>query len=86
MVFSFLAYAVGVGYFAGTRPNGAWRFFSWHPFLMLSGFVGCFGIAAATKKLGGYTNTKVSIMYRGAVENSPVLSNKRMLTLRLVFY
>ena len=85
MVFSFFAYAVGVGYFAGTRPKGAWRFFSWHPFLMLCGFVGCFGIAAATKKLGGYTNTKVSIIYRDAVENSPVLSIKRMLTFRLAF-
>ena len=25
---------------------------------MMVGFVGCFGIAAVTKKLGGYTNTK----------------------------
>ena len=26
------------GYFAATRPEGAgWRFFSWHPFLMMVG-------------------------------------------------
>lgn len=26
------------GYYAGTRPEGAgWRFFSWHPFLMMVG-------------------------------------------------
>ena len=26
------------GYWAGTRPNGAgWRFFSWHPLLMMLG-------------------------------------------------
>jgi hypothetical protein len=49
------------GYFAGVRPNGEWRYFSWHPFLMTCGMVGCMGIGAATKKLGGYTNTKVCV-------------------------
>lgn len=45
---------------AAVQPSGAgWRDFSWHPFLMTSGFVGMFGIAAVTKKRGGYTNTKV---------------------------
>jgi len=47
------------GYMASVMPWGAgWRFFSWHPFLMTTGFVGMMGSAAVTKKLGGYTNTK----------------------------
>lgn len=44
---------------AGIQPTGKWRFFSWHPFLMTIGMIGVMGISAATKKLGGYTNTKV---------------------------
>jgi hypothetical protein len=56
---AFLAYSLIVGYYAGTRPKGEWRYFSWHPFLMICGLVGCTGVATITKKLGGYTNTKV---------------------------
>ncbi|KAG7368658.1 cytochrome b561 [Nitzschia inconspicua] len=60
LVLAFAVYAVGVGYFAATRPNGKWRSpFSWHPFLMTVGMVGCMGIGSVTKKLGGYTNTKL---------------------------
>jgi len=60
LVAAFVAFALIVGYTAATQPSGAgWRFFSWHPFLMVSGFVGMMGSAAATKKLGGYANTKV---------------------------
>ena len=50
---AFLVYAVGAGYYAATRPNGEWKNpFSWHPFLMTVGMIGCMGIAAVTKKLG----------------------------------
>ena len=50
---AFLVYAVGAGYYAATRPNGQWKNpFSWHPFLMTVGMIGCMGIAAVTKKLG----------------------------------
>lgn len=60
LVASFLVYGLGVGYFAATRPAGKWRSpFSWHPFLMTVGMVGCMGGAAVTKKMGGYANTKV---------------------------
>ena len=55
----FAIYSLGVGYYAATRPSGQWRSpFSWHPFLMTVGMIGCMGIAAITKKMGGYTNTK----------------------------
>ena len=55
---------------AAVQPSGAgWREFSWHPFLMTSGFVGMFGAATMTKKRGGYTNTKVSIMLKMADVN-----------------
>mmetsp|Transcript_20922 Transcript_20922/g.35989 ORF Transcript_20922/g.35989 Transcript_20922/m.35989 type:complete len:197 (+) Transcript_20922:51-641(+) len=48
------------GYYAATRPEGAgWRYFSWHPMLMMVGMVGMMGSAALTKKRGGYTNTKL---------------------------
>lgn len=48
------------GYYAATRPEGAgWRFFSWHPMLMMVGMVGMMGAAALTKKRGGYKNTKL---------------------------
>jgi Eukaryotic cytochrome b561 len=60
LVATFVLYALGVGYFSATRPNGKWRSpFSWHPFLMTVGMIGCMGIAAVTKKLGGYINTKI---------------------------
>ena len=49
-----------MGYTAGIQPAGEWRFFSWHPLLMTVGMVGCTGVGAVTKKLGGYENTKVS--------------------------
>lgn len=46
---------------AGHQPVGAgWRLFSWHPFLMMVGMIGLMGSGAMIKKLGGYTNTKVS--------------------------
>lgn len=33
-----VAHSLFGGYWAGTRPNGAgWRFFSWHPLLMMVG-------------------------------------------------
>ena len=51
---------------AGTQPKGAgWRAFSWHPMLMTCGMVGMVGSAAVTKKLGGYTNTKVRTFLKG---------------------
>mmetsp|Transcript_13361 Transcript_13361/g.19489 ORF Transcript_13361/g.19489 Transcript_13361/m.19489 type:complete len:193 (-) Transcript_13361:1026-1604(-) len=60
LVAAFLAFTVIVGYMTATQPSGAgWRFFSWHPFLMVTGFVGMMGTSAVTKKLGGYSNTKL---------------------------
>ena len=56
---AFAVYSVVAGYYAGSRPNGEWRYFSWHPLLMTLGMVGCAGVASVTKKMGGYTNTKV---------------------------
>lgn len=55
---AFLAYAILIGRYIATQPNGKWSFFSWHPFLMICGFMGAMGIGAVTKKLGGYANTK----------------------------
>mmetsp|Transcript_10193 Transcript_10193/g.27952 ORF Transcript_10193/g.27952 Transcript_10193/m.27952 type:complete len:194 (-) Transcript_10193:2258-2839(-) len=55
---AYVAYGLGVGYYAGMQPINEWRYFSWHPFLMTSGMVMMMGIAAMTKKLGGYSNTK----------------------------
>mmetsp|Transcript_17039 Transcript_17039/g.39031 ORF Transcript_17039/g.39031 Transcript_17039/m.39031 type:complete len:205 (+) Transcript_17039:115-729(+) len=53
-------HALGGGYYAATQPAGAgWRYFSWHPFLMMIGMVGLMGTAALTKKKGGYSNTKL---------------------------
>eukprot|EP00565_Helicotheca_tamesis_P009630 CAMPEP_0185729780 /NCGR_PEP_ID=MMETSP1171-20130828/7238_1 /TAXON_ID=374046 /ORGANISM="Helicotheca tamensis, Strain CCMP826" /LENGTH=187 /DNA_ID=CAMNT_0028398695 /DNA_START=105 /DNA_END=668 /DNA_ORIENTATION=- len=53
-------FSLASGYMAATRPEGAgWRYFSYHPFLMISGFVGMMTSSAITKKLGGYTNTKL---------------------------
>ena len=53
LTIAFLVYAIGAGYYAATRPNGEWRNpFSWHPFLMTVGMIGCMGIAAVTKKMG----------------------------------
>jgi len=55
-----IAVSLGGGYMAAIQPSGAgWRFFSWHPFLMTTGMVGLAGTSAITKKLGGYTNTKL---------------------------
>jgi hypothetical protein len=59
LVAAFAIFAVAGGYIAGIQPINQWRFFSWHPFLMTTGMVGLAGIGAITKKLGGYTNTKV---------------------------
>eukprot|EP01083_Nonionella_stella_P133024 404463_1 len=55
-----LLFALLGGYNAAVQPAGAgWRFFSYHPFLMVFGFVGMMGSSALTKKLGGYANTKL---------------------------
>jgi Eukaryotic cytochrome b561 len=59
LVAAFAIFALAGGYIAGIQPINQWRFFSWHPFLMTTGMVGLAGIGAITKKLGGYTNTKV---------------------------
>lgn len=59
LVSCFIIFTIVQGYMASVMPWGAgWRFFSWHPFLMTTGFIGMIGSAAVTKKLGGYTNTK----------------------------
>mmetsp|Transcript_36578 Transcript_36578/g.74521 ORF Transcript_36578/g.74521 Transcript_36578/m.74521 type:complete len:275 (+) Transcript_36578:105-929(+) len=49
------------GYYAATRPAGVgFRLpFSLHPLLMVLGYVGLMGTAHVTKKLGGYSNTKL---------------------------
>jgi len=60
LVLTFLVYSVYAGWYVSTRPKGKWKSpFSWHPFLMTTGMTGSMGIAAVTKKLGGYTNTKL---------------------------
>ena len=60
LVLTFLVYSIYAGWYVSTRPKGKWKSpFSWHPFLMTIGMVGSMGIAAVTKKLGGYTNTKL---------------------------
>lgn len=67
LVATFLAYSIGVGYYVSTRPNGKWKSpFSYHPFLMTVGMIGMMGIGAITKKLGGYTNTKMHGMIASA--------------------
>jgi hypothetical protein len=65
VVCAILVVALGGGHFAATAPNGEWRFFSWHPFLMNVGMVGLAGIGAVTKKKGGYQNTKVRKKEKG---------------------
>ena len=59
LVASLLTFAVVGGYFAGLEATGEWVLFSWHPFLMTCGMVGLMGLSTVTKKLGGYTNTKL---------------------------
>jgi hypothetical protein len=60
LIGAFFAFTIVVGLTVAMQPTGAgWRFFSWHPFLMVSGFIGMMGSAAITKKLGGYANTKL---------------------------
>jgi protein-S-isoprenylcysteine O-methyltransferase Ste14 len=60
IVFAYAVFTVLGGYLAATQPAGAgWRFFSWHPFLMIVGFIGMMGSSAVIKKLGGYSNTKM---------------------------
>lgn len=67
LVITFLAYSLMAGWYVATRPKGQWKSpFSWHPFLMTFGMVGSMGIAAITKKLGGYTNTKLHGMIASA--------------------
>ncbi|CAM9482068.1 unnamed protein product [Heterosigma akashiwo] len=59
-VFIFAAFTFILGYVAATQPSGAgWRFFSWHPFLMVAGFIGMMGSSVIIKKRGGYSNTKL---------------------------
>lgn len=60
MVAVITIFSVGLGVTAGYLPPGAgWRLFSWHPLCMTIGFVGLMGSATVTKRLGGYTNTKL---------------------------
>lgn len=60
LVVAFIAFTAILGYLAATQPSGAgWRFFSWHPFLMITGFIGMMGSSAIIKKRGGYANTKM---------------------------
>ncbi|KAL7560503.1 hypothetical protein ACA910_020616 [Epithemia clementina (nom. ined.)] len=54
-----VGYGLVFGYYAGIQPIDQWRYFSWHPFCMTLGMVTLPGIGAVTKKLGGYTNTKI---------------------------
>ena len=54
-----LCHGIGLGYYAGIQPITKWRFFSWHPLLLTLGMIAIPGIGAVTKKMGGYTNTKV---------------------------
>jgi cation transport ATPase len=57
---TFLLYTLILGYTTAIQPSGSgWRFFSWHPFLMILGFVAMMGTSVVTKKLGGYKNTKL---------------------------
>lgn len=54
------AFSVILGMAVGFQPAGeGWRLFSWHPLLMTIGYIGLLGGATLTKKLGGYTNTKI---------------------------
>lgn len=59
LVVVFVLYGIGFGYYAGIQPIMEWRFFSWHPFLMTLGMITLPGVASVTKKMGGYTNTKM---------------------------
>lgn len=59
MVASTISFSILTGFLVGLKPNGEWRWFSWHPFLMSVGFIGMMGSASMIKKLGGYTNTKL---------------------------
>jgi hypothetical protein len=57
----FILYSIIAGYMAGIQPTSVFRFFSYHPLLMTCSMIGMTSIAAITKKLGGYNNTKVCI-------------------------
>ena len=60
LVLMFVVFSIVMGYIAATQPKSkGWRFFSYHPLLMTVGFVGCMGSASVTKKLMGYSNTKI---------------------------
>lgn len=51
LVATFVVYSLAAAYYAATRPVGTWRSpFSWHPFLMILGMVGCAGVSVVTKK------------------------------------
>jgi len=54
---AFIAFFIIFGYIVASLSG--WSFFSWHPFLMITGFIGILGSSAIIKKQGGYANTKV---------------------------
>jgi len=59
IILCYVISSIGMSFLAAIAPKGKWTFFSWHPFLMTIGFYGLMGSAAVTKKLGGYSNTKL---------------------------
>jgi len=60
-----LVYAFGAGIYAAFLP-GKWVWFSWHPLMMMVGFVWLGGAAILQKKLGGLENTKLHGYLMGA--------------------
>ena len=67
LVAIYILYTIIVGYTVSTQPTGAgWRYFSWHPFLMVTGFITMMGVSALIKKKGGYVNTKLHGMISSA--------------------
>ena len=67
LVATYILYTIIVGYTISTQPTGAgWRYFSWHPFLMITGFIAMMGVSALIKKKGGYVNTKLHGMISSA--------------------
>jgi len=57
LVAAFIAFSTIFGYLVASQSG--WSFFSWHPFLMITGFIGMLGSSAIIKKRGGYANTKL---------------------------
>ena len=53
-------YGILAGYIGATYGlQAGWTWFSWHPFMMMVGFVVFAGNAVLLKKIGGYENTKM---------------------------